>query len=371
MRHPASWFLVALLLTTVASRPAAGVEPAEPSPGATPLPWLVEHVELGALWYLHFTVDNDGEATEARFSVSRGYSTIKLIPTEWFRARSTVDLHEDDDGWELRLKYLYGRFTIPIETPVITEPRVEFGLVHTPWLDYEEHVNRYRLQGTMFMERNHLFNSADLGITGFFLIGPRLPREYRNDVSPAYPGRYGSFAAGLYNGGGYHGPELNDNKVFMLRATVRPLGPLLPHLSLSYFLIHGRGNSEDAPLWQLHAGFLSFEHRYFVVTGQVATGRGDQNGERIDADGDALRHLGASAFLEVRLPWIHSALFGRYDWYRWWDGVPDDDGRVIVGVAFYFWRRCAIAVDLDLLHDLERAQDPTWSVKTTLQLKLP
>ena len=104
---------------------------------------------------------------------------------------------------KVRLKYAYAKFHLP-DWGVLTRPEVEVGMAHMPWLDFEEHINLYRMQDTMFMERNGLFNSADLGVTFLALLGGTLPDEYQKKVSKHYPGRWGSVSFGVYNGGGYH-----------------------------------------------------------------------------------------------------------------------------------------------------------------------
>ena len=74
---------------------------------------------------------------------------------------------------------------------------IRFGLAETPWLDFEESVNRYRVQGTMFSEREGLIpGSADFG-AGYF--------------SPL-PGNFGEFHFGVYNGEGFTQPEANRSR---------------------------------------------------------------------------------------------------------------------------------------------------------------
>ena len=34
----------------------------------------------------------------------------------------------------------------------------EFGLVHRPWLDFEQKVDQYRAQGKMYIEKSGIFN---------------------------------------------------------------------------------------------------------------------------------------------------------------------------------------------------------------------
>lgn len=366
-------FLLSLLLLTPTAARADAPPEREAGPGQRAAGWMLERTRLSTLLFLHYGGGEEGGTGFNRFYVSRGYLTLKLRPVSWFRARATLDVYEDDDGWELRYKYIYGRFIAPVETAFVSEPLVEFGLVHVPWLSYEEEINRYRMQGTMFLERIGLFNSADLGITAGTLLGRKLSAEDQARSSKHFPGTWGSISLGLYNGGGYHGGgEFNKSKVFMSRLSVRPLGPWLPQLQLSYVMIHGKGNTAEAPDWDLHAAFASFDSPYVVVTGQLAAGHGHQKGERLRPDGASQALLGASGFAELRWLRVGAAAFGRYDWARWDTGAGDETtGRLITGLAYFFYGDCALVTDLDYLWRLDGDQPDDWEVKLTLQVALP
>jgi hypothetical protein len=329
-------------------------------------------VKVGTQWFISYGWGEDAGAPFNRAHIGRGYVNIKLIPVEWFTPRVTIDTHQDDEGdWKVRLKYLYGKFRLPLETSIITNPYLEFGIVHTPWFDFEEHINWYRMQGTMFIERNGLLNSADLGLTLGGLIGNKLDKKYRDKVNPKYPGKYGSFALGMYNGGGYHAKENNQNKVFQSRLSVRPLGFVLPGLQFSYLFIYGKGNSAEEPAWLVHNIMASFEHEYFVVTGQYTNGQGNQKGEMLDAGGQALDFQGFSVFAEIKLPWIMSTLIGRYDWFDWdKDGGDPTATRMIAGYAFHFLKHNFILLSYDRVSYADDSPED-WEVKLSLQVKYP
>jgi hypothetical protein len=352
--------------------------PAKPAGSARDL-W--SKVSLGALWYLSGGFGKSNGADFSNVRITRGYLTLKWKPVPWFQPRVTLDTSQDATGdWKLRLKYMYAMFVAPVETAWVTEPSVELGLVHGPWFDYEENVNRYRMQGTMFVERNGVLNSADTGVTVAMLLGKKLPKAYQESVSTEYPGEFGSIAFGVYNGGGYHAAENNTNKVFESRVSVRPLGPILPNLQLSYLLIYGKGNTpaqvcDDTgancypgePAWRLNAGMASFEHPYFVATAQVAKGRGNQSGSKIDAAGAALTSEGYSGFAEVRLPWIDSSLVGRYDHWAWSGQATD---RVIAGLAYRFLGEGNVVL-LDYDRAMPDGGTDSWEAKLTVQVKVP
>ena len=84
-----------------------------------------------------------------------------------------VLVDENHTDFKLRLKYLYAEFRPP-NISFLTSMRSEVGMGHMPWLDFEEHINPYRCQGTMFIERAGTFNSADLGVSIRGYLGRQL-----------------------------------------------------------------------------------------------------------------------------------------------------------------------------------------------------
>ncbi len=352
---------------------ASNAEPPSPAPMGSTWDKVWKHTSLSTKWFMSYAY---GESEGQRFNrthISRGYLTVKLKPVKWFQPRITLDAHQNEVGdFSVRLKYLHAKFILPVETAVITEPNVEVGLVHNPWFDYEEHINRYRMEGTMFIERNGVLNSADLGFTVGGLIGRKLDKGYRERVSSKYPGRYGSFALGVYNGGGYHAEEKNNDKVFMSRISLRPLGFIIPNWQISYFLIYGKGNTEEAPPWILHDVMTSFEHQYFVFTAQLTTGEGNAKGKKVDQSHGSLDYIGYSLFGEVKLPCLRSSVIARFDWFNW-DTVAGDPAtsRVIAGYAFHFYKKSFALLSVDRVSYDQAGRDADWQAKLTLQIQVP
>jgi hypothetical protein len=282
-------------------------QPPPPKPAA-PLIKGLENLSVGALWYISYQYFPDAGN---QFVIKRGYIDIKKKVLSWgrnsFEARVTPDVTQDSTGdLKLRLKYIYGKWNVGANW----EPWVEFGLAHMPWLDFEEHVNLYRMQDTMFLERNGLFNSADEGVTfgGFF--GPRI------NIPDAYPGKYGSFSVGVYNGAGYHGIEKNKNKAIEGRFTLRPLPNQLPGLQLSYFGIKGKGNADTSPDYKVNLGFLSYQFNLGTLTAQYFDGKGNAGGGAVNPEGISLDAKGYSFFGEFRFPPSKRArVIARYDWF--------------------------------------------------------
>jgi hypothetical protein len=338
--------------------------------------------KFGLLWYLSYqngeTGDFDNGTGYSQFAIKRGYFRVTKELLPWFDAHMTFDVTTVKDPEEtgdapnnldgsiaLRIKYAYGKFKLP-DFAFFTKPYFEVGVAHMPWLDYEEHVNFYRMQDTMFMEKNGLFNSADIGATFVSLIGGEMPKEYQETVSHYYPGRYGSMSFGIYNGGGYTAAEKNENKALEGRLTIRPLPDIIPGLQFSYFGTTGKGNKDTKPDWTTNLGFVSFEHEYVVLTGQYYWGKGNQKGD------DEHEKKGYSIFTELK-PMKEFSVIGRYDHFDPNKDVSDDENnRWIAGVAYHIDKqhKNMVLLDYDTVDYKQHGKSNDKRVQLTLQVAL-
>ena len=295
---------------------------------------LVVDVSDGSEIATHVSDYSSGEAPEStakksnfnEFRVTRGYLTVKKELFPWFHTRITVDTHQDDTGdYKNRLKYIYAELRPPDAGP-FTDMKSEIGLGHIPWLDFEEHINPYRCQGTMAVERAGTFNSADAGVSLRGYLGETMEDAAKKTGNKKYAGRYGSWHLGVYNGGGYHAAENNENKVAEGRVTIRPLPDVVPGLQLSYLGIYGKGNvapQSSIPDYIVNLGMLSYEHPQVVATAQVFATEGNAKGKWVTPTGEALKTFGGSAFANVKIPGTENRLnaFGRVDYF---DADADD-----------------------------------------------
>jgi len=304
------------------------------------LPKPLRGLKFRMLSYLDYSAGEKNNKSGVRksynqFAIKRGYFRLDKKITSWLDAHLTYDVHQDSDGdWKTRLKYLYAQFK-PADLGPLTDMKAEVGLGHIPWLDFEEHINPYRCQGTMAMERAGTLNSADLGVSIRGNIGGRLDDARSTVGNHHYDGRWGSWHIGVYNGSGYHSNENNGNKVFEGRLTLRPLPDFLPGLQFSGFMLNGEANNEAShyntstqtypdwyPDYQAYIGMMSFQHPRLILTTQYITTHGNKDGKWLDSTGHALWTQGTSVFFNVKPP-IYAflpsfdrkiSLFFRYDW---------------------------------------------------------
>lgn len=297
-------------------------------------------VRVTGLMYLKYEQGEAAGEDFSRFSVGRSYLTARASIMPRLSARITVDAHQDETGdYKARLKYAHLKYDVGAAGDALTDLELEAGIAHMPWLGFEEHINLYRMRDKMFVERNGLFNSADLGVTVRGNLGGQVDEEFQRTVSDDFAGRYGSFEVGVYNGGGYHAEEVNRNKVVEGRLTVRPLPAVLPGLQVSGLAIVGKGNQpgtgDAVPDWNTYNLFVSYQHERATFTAQYVDGEGNQAGEYVQLTDptDATDVSGYSFFGEGKFgPW---RVIGGFDDFQREPGLVDRSlVRVHAGVGY-------------------------------------
>ncbi len=300
------------------------------------IPKALKGLSISGLGYIHYDVGTkpepgDNDDSFNRFTLGRGYFTVKKKINPWMSGRITMDLTRKSDGdWAYRLKYLYAELK-PQDMGFFTNMKMEVGQGHNPWLDFQEHVNPYRAQGTMAIERAGVFNSADLGVSLRGNFGGKLADAKAKTGNHHYDGLYGSWHIGVYNGSGYHADEVNGNKAVEGRITIRPLPNVIPGLQISYLGMFGEGAkkyNDESPDYMVNLGYISLENPMYILTAQYFRTTGNAGGSWVALrdDGsikDELETEGYSFFGRVRMPFMPKvSLWARYDHF---DQDKDDD----------------------------------------------
>jgi hypothetical protein len=190
-------------------------------------------VKLGAEAYVGYAYDFDNEKAGShnanKFSLNRGYINFNadLSPEVFFRVTPDISRLSSGD-YELRIKYLYvGFHNFLAAYPSL---QVKMGQLQGAWLDHEEGLWTYRVEGTMMIEREGYMNSANLGL----------------DFQGKLPAGYGAWQALVCNGEGYHADETNKYKSVQARVTLHPLpnNELTKGLELTGFTFFGKKDQQ-------------------------------------------------------------------------------------------------------------------------------
>ena len=222
-------------ILTVICAAAAAPSFAQVAPAAAPAPSAdAPSIRIGVTFFGDYTVtqkpkgiDADGhEFTPNAFNVGRTYLNVTGNISHLIAFRITPDIAREtgtgsslNGSYTFRLKYAYAQ--INLDDWMTKGSWVRIGMQQTPWVDFEETVYRYRFQGSVFTDREGYLSSSDAGASFHY--------NFRGD--------YGDLHAGVYNGETYTRFEANNQKAFMVRATVRPLRrqPALRGLRLTGF----------------------------------------------------------------------------------------------------------------------------------------
>ncbi len=300
---------------------------------------IIQNTTISGEWFLGFNYNNKTEISS--FNLKRGYFTIKTRLNDIISVRYTQDITNDSEGGdignvEMRLKYLYLMLELK-NIEALRNTYFEFGMVHRPWLDFEQKLNAYRVQGKMFVDRYDITSSAGFGITYAGLLGGEIDKDYQNRVSKDYPGRLGSFSIGLYNGGGYHAFEINNNKVLEGRLTLRPLAESLPGLQLSYALSYGKANTESNKSdYRMNLFYLSTQSEYHKLLATYYRGKGSYGDDYIDDSGISFKNNGYSLFGEIFIPGSAISIFSRYDNFVSHQEFDEIQETIIGGITYRF-----------------------------------
>ena len=319
--------VVALAVTLVCMARVASAQ-ITPAAGFTP-PDDTPSIRVGVVIYPDYTfttdpetVDADGNVIHANsFNVTRSYINVTGNISHLIAFRVTPDVTRETNTASVlngslvfRIKYAYAQFNL--DDWMTRGSYARFGIQQTPWLDYAEGIYRYRFQGTMFVEREGYFASADAGASFHYQL----------------PSNYGDVHVGVFNGENYNRAEANDQKALQIRGTVRPFArgmPILRGLRASLFY-DGDNYVRNASRNRLIAG-VNFEHAY-VNAGLEYLATSDQTSvTRPEVDGK-----GYSIWATPKSPIGLEALL-RFDHLRPNETFANQTrNRTILGVAYWF-----------------------------------
>jgi hypothetical protein len=337
------WFLAVCMVAAASTGAHAQVTPAA---GYTP-PDDTPKVNVGATIFADYTYQDSPKVKDAdgnninpnAFNVSRAYINITGNLNHLLAFRITPDIaRETGSGSSLsgsldfRVKYAYGQLNLDDWTT--HGSWVRFGIHHTPFVDYDEGIYRYRFQGTIFEERVGLISSSDAGVSGHW----------------NFPGNYGDVHAGFYNGENYNKAEANNQKGFMIRGTVRPLplgGTLLKGLRVTGFIVDD--HYVESAKRQRTIGQVTYEHPWVNAGLDILRAKDQTSVTKAE-----VKSKGWSAWVTPKFGTTGFEALLRHDNF-----VPNDtvssqkQKRDIDGVAYWFpntgGKQLALLLDRDQL----------------------
>jgi len=305
---------------------------------------------FSGVFFFSYEHNFDDVDLNSEFLLKRGYVTFKRDVSDRVGVRFTQDVSVDRAGdgegnIELRLKYALVNVKMN-DTKLIKNSSIEFGVVSRPWIDFEQDINDYRSQRSMFLDDNNILSSADYGITYSGQLGDDLT-ESTQDRLTSNPGRYGSFSVGIYNGGGYAALEKNNSKLLEGRLSLRPLPDQLPGLQTSIFGAFGKGNIPESPDFEMAALAFSYESEKWAGILQGFTGKGDGAGRFTNLLDESIQLKGWSAFSEFKAFETPVTLTLRFDELINNDLDSWHSRQFVSGLAYVFSNHSKILVNFN------------------------
>lgn len=296
---------------------------------APPKPVVYPAVKVSITLFTDYTITQKPKITDAdgnpvtlhAFQVTRSYINVTGNLSRRVSFRLTPDITRETGAgsslagsYTFRLKYAYAQFNL--DDIMTAGSYARLGMQDTPWVSFMDGVYRYRFQGATFEDREGILASSDIGASFRY----------------AFPGNRGDVHAGIYNGETFARPEVNDQKGFMVRGTVRPLAghAILRGLRVSGFYDKD-AYVKDADRTRAIAG-VTYEHPRVHAAFNYLAAR-DQNGSSTRTPVEA---RGWSAWATPRFGRGWEALFraDSLDPDRAAPGRKKD--RRIAGLAYWF-----------------------------------
>jgi len=287
-------------------------------------------VTVGGVGYAQFAYHPTDTAKHANnFDVTRAYINVIGRFAHGIMTRVTPDIYRVADGsLSYRLKYAFVQWTPDSAGPL----SFKLGMLNTPFVEWEEQLWDYRMQGTIALDRNGYLSSSDFG----FLID----------------GNWGSEAvtmsAGVINGENYNRPLGDKGKDLAARLSVRLLST--DDASRTGGLrVTGYGQTgkpTGGGTRQRLVGVLSYRSRLLTLAGEAAVTKDSVLTTPVSAE---RKGRVFTTFGVLRVPPSSKLQFiGRLDSIDP-DTDADDDRhtRFIVGIGYQLTPNLRLLADLD------------------------
>jgi hypothetical protein len=274
------------------------------------------------------------------FDISRAYINVNGSFAGGVKGRVTADIYRVADGsLAYRLKYAHVTWT-PEHSPLT----FKFGQVQTPWVDWEESLWNYRMQGTVAMDRQGYETSSDFGAA--------LDGNFSADLF--------NFSAGIYGGEKYNGAPGDGRKDLEARASFRLMGTSdgsrvggLRVTGYGHFGTPTTGGQRNRFLGMLsyRSNDLTLAAEYAAITDSVTGGPSAIGGGSTVATSHQKKATVLSAYGVYHFPSTRFSLLGRVDIVNTNTAdttVQSKFTRLIAGAAYQVSPNLRLLADVDM-----------------------
>jgi len=318
--------LATLYVFSMVALPAAAQAPATPAPQVT----------VGGVAYTSFFYQLKDTANHLNgFDINRAYVNVIGRFSGGITTRITADIYRQagDNSLRYRLKYAYFAYT-----PQGSKLTYKLGQIHTPFIDWEEALWDYRMQGQMAMERGDL----------------ATPRSYlsSSDFGLGVDGKWGAdkinMQVGLYNGENYNGGTGDQRKDLMGRVSVRVIdtddSSRVGGLRVTAYGQYGKPTGGGVRSRLL--GMVSYRSKQITLAGEYAITKDSVTAPVVPEVKGAV----ASLFGVYRVPNSKVAVLARVDLIDPNTNTGNNrQTRVIGGASYQLSTNLRLLADLDMV----------------------
>jgi hypothetical protein len=293
---------------------------------------------VGYAQYLYqFHKDSATNSYLNSFDITRAYINVVGKFPAGVGVRITPDIYRNttDGSLSFRLKYAFATWT-PENSPLT----LKLGAIHTPWLDWEEALWDYRMQGTMALERFR--GPSGSGYLSSSDLGAGVDGKFKLDLV--------NFQVGVYNGETYNKPEGDQHKDLEGRLSVRVLESD-DHSRVGGLRITGYGavgKPTGGGKRNRYIGMVSYRSKLLTLAGEY--GRVEDSLPGATGTTKTVKGNIFSTYGVLNVPNTKVALLGRVDIQK-----PDVDAsnnrqtRFIAGASYQINQNLRALADVDNL----------------------
>jgi hypothetical protein len=303
-------------------------------------------VTVGGLVYAQYQYNLASDTLKAdsaiqhinNFDITRAYINLTGRFTGGIAARLTADIFTNaavPGSRAYRIKYAYVAWT-PQGSPLT----FKLGQTNNPFIEYDDALWDYRMQGPLPLDRAGYVSSADFG----FAVDGRFDADRFN------------FSAGIFNGETYSGALGDNRKDLEARATVRLLrsddSSRLGGLRLTGYAHLGAPSSGGQR--RRLVGLVSYRSAALTLAAEYGATQDSTTGGNTTAGGGAvaakplLDGRVIAAYGVLRVPGTRVSVIGRVDVVDPNTGVSGDrTTRLIAGLAYQLAPNVRLLADID------------------------
>jgi hypothetical protein len=278
--------------------------------------------------YAYALLDPVGTGHQNNFDITRAYLNLIGRFSDGVGGRLTGDIYRNADGsLSYRLKFAYATWH-----PSKSALTYKFGVIQTPFVEHNEGIWDYRMQGSDATDRAGYLSYADIGVA----------------ADGTWNGDQVTMSAGVYNGEFYSHAPGDGRKDAAGRLTVRLSrsddSTRFGGLRITGFALVGKptgGGVRDR-----YVGEVSYRSRRITLAAEVVG-----TADRVDTGAvrrPTTKGLLTSVFGVLKFPPAKVAVIARFDAQDPDRSVTNDRlSRVITGVSYQLNPNLRLLVDLD------------------------